>query len=123
MLQDEERRIATVIGRKEDEKKRETSKMAALTVDFSPSHLLTSTWRRGVVVGGVRRMNEVTLLRARLALGWMTLRSGIPFRYATSQQDQLSLDSCIRPGSRKGENVTCVGWQVVPPGHPACEFP
>jgi len=73
VLQDEERRIATVIGRKEDEKKRETSKMAALTVDFSPSHLLTSTWRRGVVVGGVRRMNEVTLLRARLALGWVTL--------------------------------------------------
>jgi len=45
-LQDEERRIATVIGRKEDEKKRETSKMAALTVDFSSRLVLR-------VLGGV----------------------------------------------------------------------
>ena len=35
VVQDEERRIASVIGRKEDEKKRETSKMAALTVNVS----------------------------------------------------------------------------------------
>jgi len=38
-VQDEERRIASVIGRKEDEKRRENSKMAALTV--CDLHLLT----------------------------------------------------------------------------------
>jgi len=27
-------------------------------------------WRRGVVVSGVRRMNEVNARRARLVLGW-----------------------------------------------------
>ena len=37
VYQDEERRIATVMGRKEDEKKRESSKMAAITV----LHILT----------------------------------------------------------------------------------
>jgi len=30
-------------------------------------------WRRGVVVIVVRRMNEVTLRRARLVLGWVTV--------------------------------------------------
>ena len=30
-------------------------------------------WRRGVVVSVVRRMNEVTLRRARLVLGWVTV--------------------------------------------------
>jgi len=29
-------------------------------------------WRRGVVVCGVRRMNEVNARRARLVLGWVT---------------------------------------------------
>jgi len=28
-------------------------------------------WRRGVVVSGVRRMNEVNARRARLVLGWV----------------------------------------------------
>jgi len=36
-----------------------------------------ATWyggrRRGVVVSVVRRMNEVTLRRARLVLGWVTV--------------------------------------------------
>jgi len=32
-----------------------------------------STWRRGVVVSGVRRMNEVNPRRARLVLGWVTV--------------------------------------------------
>jgi len=32
----------------------------------------TYGWRRGVVVGVVRRMNEVTLRRARFVLGWVT---------------------------------------------------
>jgi len=30
-------------------------------------------WRRGVVVSVVRRKNEVTLRRARLVLGWVTV--------------------------------------------------
>jgi len=30
-------------------------------------------WRRGVVVRGVRRMNEVNARRARLVLGWVTV--------------------------------------------------
>ena len=30
-------------------------------------------WRRGVVVSGVRRMNEVNPRRARLVLGWVTV--------------------------------------------------
>ena len=35
--------------------------------------LLDSGWRRGVVASVVRRMNEVTLRRARLVLGWVTV--------------------------------------------------
>jgi len=30
-------------------------------------------WRRGVVVSGVRRMNEVDARRARLVPGWVTV--------------------------------------------------
>ena len=30
-------------------------------------------WRRGVVVSGVRRMNEVNARRARLVPGWVTV--------------------------------------------------
>jgi len=30
-------------------------------------------WQRGVVVSGVRRMNEVNAHRARLVLGWVTV--------------------------------------------------
>ena len=30
-------------------------------------------WRRGVVVSGVRRMNEVNTRRARLVPGWVTV--------------------------------------------------
>ena len=33
----------------------------------------TVGWRRGVVVGGVRRMNEVNARRARLVPGWVTV--------------------------------------------------
>jgi len=51
-------------------------------------------WRRGVVVSVVRRMNEFTLRRARLILGWVTrLSAGISSRYVTSQLGQLSLAS------------------------------
>ena len=34
---------------------------------------LTGRWRSGVVASVVRRMNEVTLRRARLVLGWVTV--------------------------------------------------
>ena len=54
----------------------------------------TTTWRRGVVASVVRRMNEVTLRRARLVLGWVDrLWAGIPSRYVTSQLGQRSLAS------------------------------
>ena len=32
-----------------------------------------SGWRRGVVISGVRRMNEANARRARLVLGWVTV--------------------------------------------------
>ena len=36
-------------------------------------YTLNCGWRRGVVVSGVRRMNEVNARRARLVLGWVTV--------------------------------------------------
>ena len=53
----------------------------------------STAWRLGVVASVVRRMNEVTLRRARLVLGWVTVWAGIPSRYVTSQLGQLSLAS------------------------------
>jgi len=51
--------------------------------------LITNSLRRGVVVNGVRHMNEeATVRRARLVLGRVT--AGIPPRYVTSQLGQLS---------------------------------
>ena len=38
-----------------------------------PTPATTHTWRRGVVVSGVRRTNEVNARRARLVLGWVTV--------------------------------------------------
>jgi len=35
--------------------------------------LCITVWRRGVVVSGVRRTNEVSARRARLVLGWVTV--------------------------------------------------
>ena len=37
---------------------------------FSITHILFNIWRSG---NGVRRINEVTLRRARLVLGWVTV--------------------------------------------------
>ena len=59
---------------------------------------LLNGWRRGVVVSGIRHMNEVNARRARLVPGmsWMgdSLRADTPSRYVTiSQLDQLSLAS------------------------------
>jgi len=39
----------------------------------SVSSITTYLWRRGVVVSGVRRMNEVNARRARLVPGWVTV--------------------------------------------------
>ena len=36
-------------------------------------YYLYFSWRRGVVVSGVRRMNEDNARRARLVLGWATV--------------------------------------------------
>ena len=50
--------------------------IAGVYVLFKESALVKSTvysWRRGVVVSGVRRMNELNARRARLVLGWATL--------------------------------------------------
>jgi len=57
-------------------------------------HNSDTGWRRGMVVSGIRRMNEVNARRARL-VPWMgdRLRAGIPYRYVTSQLVQLSLAS------------------------------
>jgi len=40
---------------------------------LSATGTLVAGWRRGVVAIVVRRMNEVTLRRARLVLGWVTV--------------------------------------------------
>jgi len=57
--------------------------------------LAASQWLkgRGVVVSGVRRINEVNLRRVRLLRGWVTVWGQIPYRYVTSQLGQLSLAS------------------------------
>jgi len=50
--------------------------IAGVYVLFKESALVKSTvysWRRGVVVSGVRRMNELNARLARLVLGWATL--------------------------------------------------
>ena len=49
-------------------------------------------WRRGVVVSGVRRMNEVNARRAWLVPGWVTV-FGRVYHLGTSQLGQLSLAS------------------------------
>jgi len=40
---------------------------------MSLEKVINHRWRRGVVASVVRRMNEVTLRRARLVLGWVTV--------------------------------------------------
>jgi len=44
-----------------------------LVVDFALFVFMLFSWRRGVVVSGVRRMNEVNARRARLVPGWVTV--------------------------------------------------
>jgi len=74
----------------------------------------------GVVVSGIRRMNEVNAHRARLVPGWVTVFG----RYTISvcNKPTRSTQPCIPPGSLnrvpasagdKGGNVTSAGWQVT----------
>ena len=72
----------------------------------------------------VRRMNEVTLRRARLVLGWVTV-FGRVYRQSVTvcNQPTRSTQPCIPPGSLnrvpcsfgwgKGWNVASAGWQVT----------
>jgi len=50
-------------------------------------------WRRGVVVSGVPRMNEVLRTSGPVSTWMGDLRVGIPSRYVTSHLGQLSLAS------------------------------
>jgi len=61
----------------------------------TPPMLLVAVWRSGNSVG---RINEVTVRRARLVLGWVTCPGsnsggGTLFRYATDHAGRLSLSS------------------------------
>ena len=62
---------------------------------FSSAPLITG-WRRGIVVSGVRRMNEVNTRRARLVPGWVTVFG----RYTISvcNKPTRSAQPCIPPG-------------------------
>jgi len=68
-------------------------------------------WRRGVVVSGVRRMNEVNARRARLVLGWVTVfisKCDLPSYClnCTKSGKLLSKGSGGRTGGRgKGEGI------------------
>jgi len=44
-----------------------------MSTKFSAGLVNGNGWRRGVVASVVRRMNEVTIRRARLVLGWVTV--------------------------------------------------
>jgi len=44
-----------------------------INAHLPPFHLPHLSWRRAVVVSGVRRMNEVNARRARLVPGWVTV--------------------------------------------------
>ena len=52
-------------------------------------YLLTYWWRFGAVGSDVGRINEVTLRRARLVLGWVTVRGSTPRSGNLSQFNQL----------------------------------
>ena len=91
-----------------------TCDMSVLTMlyntDTCAIHLHTSefSWRRSVVACVVRRMNEVTLRRARLVLGWATVFGRVqPSRYVTSQLGQLSLASLQDKLPRRKYHACC----------------
>ena len=47
--------------------------IVALIARLKISGIYIISWRHGVVVSGVRRMNEVNPCQARLVLGWVTV--------------------------------------------------
>jgi len=70
-------------------------------------------WRSGIVV---RHINEVTLRRARLGLGWVTI-FGPVYHPTRLTQPCILLGSLHRvptvTGWGKGGHVTSVGWQIT----------
>jgi len=72
------------------------------------------------VASVVRRMNEVTLRRARLVLGWVTVFGRV---YHHGTQPANYVNSALHPsgvaksstsfGWGTGRNVTSAGWQVT----------
>ena len=57
----------------------------------------THCWRRGAVVSGVRRMNEVNARQARLVPGWVTVFGG--YTISVCNQPTRSTQPCIPTGS------------------------
>jgi len=51
----------------------ETHAAGTCSIRQPQTHARTEGWRRGAVVSGVRRMNEVNARRARLVPGWVTV--------------------------------------------------
>ena len=84
---------------------------AAIRPSVCPSHATSSTrrilglspvsntrlgWRCGVVVSGVRRMNEVNARRARLVLGRVTVFGRV--NHLGMNKPTMSTQPCIPPG-------------------------
>jgi len=64
-----------------------------LKQDTRPKSGLVAAWLSSNIVG---RINEVTVRRAKLVLGWVTCPGSTPgtlFRYVTSHPGRLSLSS------------------------------
>jgi len=78
----------------------DTSKSAPFRGKYrfpSNTSSMNSGWRRGVVVSVVRRMNEVTLRRARLVLGWVTVSK--LYTITVRNEPTRSTQTGIPPGS------------------------
>jgi len=87
----------------------------------NPTHSLTySLYRRGVVVSGDRRTNEVNPRRARLVLGWVAVFGPV---YHLGVKPGNQINSALHPsgvaksstsfGWSKGGSVSSAGWQVT----------
>jgi len=83
-------------------------KQVSLSLSLSPSHTFILYWWRGVVVSVVRRMNEVTLRRARLVLGWVTVFGRV---YAHGQfsciRQEAPMCICNYNGSLTHPSLSC----------------
>jgi len=77
----------------------DTGGLVNITVSKVPFPVGGSGWRRSVVVGGVRRMNEVNARRARLVLGWVTVFGRGGYTISVCNQPTGSTQPCISPGS------------------------